>query len=186
MRLRHARRSLLAVVPVAIACAVAFSGAAPATAEPRAARTTLAAQNALERPLLAAINAERRRHGLRPLRMSGQLARAADVHARAMGTRGFFAHESRDGTSASTRIRRYYRVEGYSRWLTGETLLWRSPGVNASQAIALWLDSAPHRKVILTAGFRDIGIAAVRVTQAPGTFGRRDVTILVADFGARS
>jgi uncharacterized protein YkwD len=186
MWLRHGRRSLLAVLPVAIACAVAFSGAPPATAESRAVRTTLTAQNALERPVLAAINAERRRHGLRPLRMSTQLARAADAHARAMGAGGFFAHESSDGTSASTRIRRYYPVGGYSRWLTGETLLWRSPGLDASQALAMWLSSPPHRRVILTAGFRDIGIAAVRVTQAPGAFGGRDVTILVADFGARS
>jgi uncharacterized protein YkwD len=187
MRFRRMRPSRLLALLVALACVAATLGVTPATAEPRdAARGPLTAQNALEPTLLAAINAERQQRGLRPLRPSRDLARAADAHARAMGTNGFFAHESRDGTSASTRIRRYYRVEGYSRWLTGETLLWRSPGVGASDAVALWLASPPHRKILLAGEFRDVGIAAVRVTQATGAFGGRNVTIVVADFGVRS
>lgn len=187
MRFRPLRPSELLVVVLTASCLAALPGAAPATAQPlERPRTTVAAQNGLERPLLDAINAERRRRGLKPLRPSRELARAADEHARAMGTGGFFAHESRDGTSASARIRRYYRVEGRSRWLTGETLLWRSPGVGPDEALALWLSSPSHRRVILTSAFKDVGIGAVRVSQAPGVFGGRDVTIVVADYGARS
>jgi uncharacterized protein YkwD len=187
MRLRRAWRSRLLALLVALSCLAAAFGVGPATAEPRtAARGILTAQNGLERTLLAAINAERKERGRKPLRLSRDLARAAEAHARAMATDGFFAHESRDGTSASDRIRRYYRVRGYSRWLTGETLLWRSPGVDAEGAVALWLASPPHRKILLTGEFRDLGIAAVHVTRAPGAFGGRDVTIVVADFGLRS
>ena len=187
MRFPLLRRAQLSGVVLAAAFLAVVPAAAPVTSHPaERPRTTVFAQNAIERPLLAAINAERQRRGLKPLRPSRALAQAADGHARAMGTDGFFAHESRDGTSASARIRRHYRVEGYGRWLTGETLLWRSPGVGPQEALALWLASAPHRRVLLSPAFREVGIAAVRATRAPGVFGGRGVTIVVADFGARS
>jgi uncharacterized protein YkwD len=96
-----------------------------------------------------------------------------------MGQGGFFAHESRDGTSPSTRIRRYYRGS-----TVGEALLWRSPGVSPDEAIELWLASPPHRKILLSTALRDAGIGAVHVTAAPGYYQGLDVTIVVADFGA--
>lgn len=179
---RHARclrliRTLLAASVVGTALLL------PATAESRVleGRTVLRAQNAVEKPLIAAINRERRRHGLGPLRLSKRLAKAADAHARAMGAGGFFAHESKNGQSAADRIRRRY--PGSS--IVGETLLWRSPGVTARQALRMWLGSPPHRKVLLTRAFREVGLGAVRVTSAPGIFRGLDVTIVVADFGAR-
>ena len=171
---------------LAVASLATLPATSPATAQAsKPSRSTLTSQNALERPLVEAINAERQRRGLKRLRPSSELARAAEAHARAMGSTGFFAHESRDGTSASARIRRYYRIDGGS-WLTGEILLWRSPGVTAGEALARWMASPTHRRVILTGGLRDVGVAAVRATQAPGVFGGLDVTILVVDFGARS
>ena len=150
------------------------------------ARAAVGAENVLEAPVLRLINRTRHAHGLAPLRLSASLARAAEAHASEMARNGFFAHESADGTSAADRILRYYRVSGYRRWTVGENLLWRSPDVSPGEALRMWLDSPPHRRVLLLASFSEIGLAAVHVGSAGGDYGGHAVTILVADFGGRS
>jgi hypothetical protein len=49
----------------------------------------------------------------------------------------------------------------------------------------MWLNSPPHKKNLLTARWREVGLSAVHVLSAPGTFGSREVTIVTADFGVR-
>jgi uncharacterized protein YkwD len=139
----------------------------------------------LEASLLVAINAVRADHGLRPLRANARLAAAAGAHTRAMVERGFFAHESRDGTPFWRRIRRFYAAAGYGYWSVGENLLWSSPDVDASEAVRMWMQSPPHRKNLLTSRWRELGLAAVHSSAAPGSFGGRPVTVLTADFGVR-
>ena len=48
------------------------------------------------------------------------------------------------------------------------------------------MKSPGHRKNILTARWREIGLSAVTVSAAPGVFGGRDVVIVTSDFGFRS
>jgi uncharacterized protein YkwD len=177
------RRLGIALV-VGLLAAVAAVPAAPGTALD-APRTTLRAADGIEGPLLASINRERRGRGLKPLRLSSQLARAADSHARAMGRNGFFSHSSQNGSSATSRILRFYPVAGHGSWMVGETLLWRSPEVGSQEALAMWLGSSAHKKILMTPGFREIGLGAVHVVNAPGAYGGREVTIVVADFGTR-
>lgn len=166
---------------VAALAGLALLLAAPASARerPAPAHTLRAQAPSMAAEVRAAINAVRRSHDLDTLRSSPALGRSARVHARSMASRGFFGHSSSNGTSAASRIRRYYP----GSWV-GETLLWRSPGVTAQQVVALWMSSPPHRRVLLHPAFRDVGIGVVRAPQAPGTFGGLDVTIVVADFGA--
>src|SRR4051794_30128975 len=54
---------------------------------------------------LCLLNAERRRHGLRPLRANGKLAAAARFHSHDMTARRYFAHTSPSGDTVSSRIR---------------------------------------------------------------------------------
>jgi uncharacterized protein YkwD len=168
---------LLAVAVVSLAAALL---PAPALARDRLGASTLRAPTAsLAESVRARINAIRRTHGLNRLRAAPGLVRSARGHALAMATGGYFGHDSSDGASAGERIRRHYRGT-----LVGETLLWRSPGVSAYQAVALWMASPPHRRVLLHPGFRDAGLGVVRASAAPGAFGGLNVTIVVADFGA--
>ncbi len=102
-----------------------------------------------------------------------------------MGRLGFFSHSSADGSSSGTRITSFYPVAGARAWAVGEVLLWGDQGLSASQALATWLASAPHRTQILNGRWREMGIATVEVDNAPGVFGGRDVTLVVADFGTR-
>jgi uncharacterized protein YkwD len=57
--------------------------------------------------------------------------------------------------------------------------------VTPSGAIKLWLGSPEHRKNMLTARWREIGVAAVHVAGAPGVYKGMDVTIVTTDFGVR-
>jgi uncharacterized protein YkwD len=156
-----------------------------ATAATKPARTLTAADR-LETQVLAELNSIRKRHGLVPLRLSRPLSTAADTHSRAMGTYGFFAHDSRDGSAFWKRVQRFYGTNGYDNWSVGENLLWSSGRLSAARALELWMGSPGHRKNILTARWREIGISALTVASAPGVYGGHDVVIVTTDFGVRS
>ena len=166
------------VLALAAACALA----APATA----ARTApTAGATALEQAVLSEVNALRASKGLVPLRYAQPLAAAARAHSAAMARRGFFSHSSADGSEFWKRVKRHYGSRGYGYWSVGENLLWSSPDVDAKGALRMWLASPPHRKTLLAKEWREIGLGAVHVSSAPGTFGGREVTIVTADFGVR-
>jgi uncharacterized protein YkwD len=103
------------------ASAVASSSAG--TADAGAAGTVAVTRSpSLEELLLRQINAVRATHGLGKLSASTALSRSAVAHSRAMATYGFFAHESRNGTPFSQRIKQYY-VPRSQGWTVGEN--WR-------------------------------------------------------------
>lgn len=165
---------------LAVAAAVGLGTSAAQAVQPASG----AATNQLERSVLAELNGVRRAHGLGPLRASTPLAAAADAHSRAMGRYGFFAHESRDGSSFIDRVRRYYAPRR-GTWSVGENLLWSTRGIEAKRAVAMWMQSPGHRQNILTPQWREIGLAAVTFRGAPGVFGGMDVVIITTDFGVR-
>ena len=135
--------------------------------------------------MLQQLNAVRADHGLPAFRSNAKLAAAADSHSREMVDDGYFDHDSFDGTSFSTRIAKWYPLTGYRSWTVGENLLWSSPGIDPAAAVVMWMRSPPHRANILNAGWREIGVGAVRSSSARGYFGGRAVTIITTDFGVR-
>lgn len=147
---------------------------------------SLTAANQLESQVLTELNNVRREHGLVPVKLSRPLTLAADTHSRAMGTYGFFQHESRDGSAFWKRVQRFYGPDKFASWSVGENLLWSSGQLDAAEALRLWMESPGHRKNILTPRWREVGLSAVTVPGAPGVFGGRDVTIVTSDFGVRS
>jgi uncharacterized protein YkwD len=173
-----AKRRLAVLVLALLALAAPTSSS---SAPPR----TISAVDALESGVLVELNAVRARHKLAPLRLSPSLSSAANAHSQAMADRGFFSHSSADGTAFWKRVQKYYGSSGYGYWSVGENLLWRSPSVDATEAVRMWLESPPHRKNLLSPQWREVGLAAVRVPAAPGTFDGLDVTIVTADFGVR-
>jgi uncharacterized protein YkwD len=167
----------LAVALAAVAAAAPGASAAP--------RVPAAALSSLESSVLVDINAFRAQHHLAKLRLSSALTRAARAHSGQMAADGYFAHESADGSAFWKRIQGFYGASRWPYWSVGENLLWSSPDVDATHALRLWLASPEHRKNLLTARWREIGIAAVHAAHAPGTFAGRDVTIVTTDFGVR-
>jgi uncharacterized protein YkwD len=144
-----------------------------------------AGMRSLEQDVLYNLNLLRREHGLAPLRLSSSLSAAARQHSDEMASRGYFSHDSANGSSFDRRISHFYPIAGRHYWSVGENLLWSSPDVSASGAIDMWLNSPEHRKIMLTARWREVGLAAVHESSAPGSYGGREVTIVTADFGVR-
>ena len=144
-------------------------------AGPRAA--TAAAHPAVskhERKVIRIINSVRAEHGLGRVSAGRALNRAADHHSADMVAGGFLAHDSSDGSSFSARVRRFASFPNL-----GEILATVSPGAGAAQrAVDLWMGSAPHRAILLTAGYTRIGLAA-----REGTHGGHRMTYYTADFG---
>jgi uncharacterized protein YkwD len=177
-------RTMLAILLVS---AGLLALAAPASA------ATLRVETSLESAVVKRINAVRRNHGLRPLRVEGRLTSAADRHAGSMGRTGYFRHDlftprrSPRWSWFGRWIRWFYPGPGYSSWSAGENLAWGAPRLTARQTVRAWLRSPGHRANLLKRSWRNVGVAAVAVRN-PGGYFRSwdDVTIVVAEFGRRS
>ena len=175
----HRAFRCLALVASVIAL---WAVASPAGATRQQPASTL---SSLERGVLTNINSFRQDHKLASLRFSSKLAAAAREHSAEMAQRGYFSHDSANGTSFDKRISRYYSISGKHYWSVGENIFWESPDTSGSSAVREWMTSAPHRQNILTREWREIGVAAAHFDSAPGAFGGRSVTIVTADFGVR-
>jgi uncharacterized protein YkwD len=153
---------------------------------PQSRARTKSATSVLEQGVVARINAIRRGHGLRPLRNNGRLAAAAAYHSGDMARKGYFEHDSANGTAFWRRIERFYPSRGFRSWTVGENLLWATNTYGSAFAVREWMHSPPHRANILSRDWREVGIGAVTVASAPGEYRGRPVTIVTADFGART
>jgi len=175
-------RKLACVVGI-LAAAVALAPAA--SSRPAGGSGREAALTTLESGVLRELNAIRLGHGLVPLKVNYRLNDAAAQHSREMTAKGYFKHESFDGSAFWKRVQRYYAQGGRPYWSVGENLLWSSPDVDPKRALELWMQSPEHRANILTPRWREIGISALHVQSAPGAFDGLDVTVITTDFGVR-
>ncbi len=104
------------------------------------------------------VNAERSKRGLRAVSRDADLGQAARRHARDMVRRGYFSHVSPGGSTLGDRL----RSAGYGRgrgWRAGEALGWGTGSLATPNALVdEWLDSPPHRRILLDAGFRELGV----------------------------
>ena len=119
------------------------------------------------------MNRVRAANGLQELRLDPRLLNAARAHSADMVRRTYFSH----GAFAE-RLRRF-NVSGP---VIGENLAWGS-GEQASPGtiVRRWLESAPHRRILLRPGFSLVGVGAVA-----GTFaGQSDATVVTADFAGQ-
>ncbi len=133
------------------------------------------------RAVVCLVNRSRAAHGLRALRVSGQLGRAARGHSRDMVRRGYFAHDSPAGDTLTSRVRRSGYAASHPGFDVGEALAW---GQEASPAalVAALMRSAVHRHVLLAAGARRLGIGLALGAPTGGV--AAPSSTLVLDVGA--
>jgi uncharacterized protein YkwD len=172
-----------AALLTAPALALGASRSAPTTARPA---TPAAARPLLDDQIVGEINRVRADHHLSLLRTANGLTASAAAHSREMIDHGFFAHESPGDGAFWRRIDQYYADDSFRRWFVGETILWASPDVDARTAVQDWLNSPPHRRILLDRGWRELGVSALHAKTAPGAFEGLDATIITADFGVRA
>lgn len=169
-----------ALVTGALALAPSAS-AAPACSASRAMASQVSTKK-LGRSTLCLLNVERRKHGLRKLRLSDRLSKAARKHSRDMVHRDYFSHTSLSGATFLDRIRRSGYLRGAGAWMVGENLAWGS-GSRSSPGgtVRAWMHSPGHRHNILTGRFRHIGIGIV--PGAPASVGGLPSATYTTDFG---
>jgi uncharacterized protein YkwD len=176
------RTTLVALVAAAALLAPAASASA----------ASMAAKPSVESALVKRVNALRKNHGLRPLRVVGKLSKAAGHHGASMAARAYFRHElltparSPRWTPFGTWIRWFYPGRRYGSWTAGENLAWGTPSISARRTVRMWLRSPAHRANLLAPGWRHLGVAALQVENPAGYYRTWDeVTIVVAEFGRR-
>jgi hypothetical protein len=124
--------------------------------------------------LAARINHERITRGLVPLASSPVLSKSAQAHAEDVGKTTRYSHTGSDGSTATERIAR----AGYGNYSWGLRV-----GENwaryhsIADAMAAWMDSAPHRNNILHPVYREFGVGI-----APTSLGG---FVYVINFGAQ-
>jgi uncharacterized protein YkwD len=153
---RPLRAVLLA--PLALVLALVVSAPAQAASDDCSNATAAAAQvsqHSVAEAVRCLVNAERAARRLPALKDAPALRHAADAHARDMVVRRFFAHVSPGGATLTDRTRR----AGYDGFTLGEDIGWGTGRLGTPAAIVeAWMDSPPHRAVILHPRFREIGV----------------------------
>ena len=162
------RRTLLACGVVICCCAVLAWQPARASADQGKLDQT-------ERKVIRIVNRIRSHHGLRRLKASRRLARAASRHTGDMLARDFLSHASSDGTGMAQRLRRYTRAN----WI-GENIAAVSGRATARRAVRMWMQSPPHRAVLLSPSGRRIGVGKGR-----GRLGSAPLAVFTADLASR-
>lgn len=102
--------------------------------------------------MLAAVNAVRKRAGLRLLKADPELERAAQAHAEDMLRRGYFGHKSPSGTT----VRERSRSAGYDWRTIGENIA--EGQLSVDEVMDTWMRSPGHRKNILNPAFTELGV----------------------------
>ncbi len=149
--------------------AVSLFAADMAQAKPR--------HDRVERSIVKSVNKQRAAYGLAKVHRSASLARAADFHSWEMLDANYFAHSSRNGSSFDNRVRRFSR-----RRSVGETLAWTSGcgRRSAGRIVGMWMNSPPHRAVLLSSRYRRIGVG-----KRTGHLGSMRACVVTADFASR-
>jgi uncharacterized protein YkwD len=154
----------------AVICCCAALAWQPAVATAGSARLDRA-----ERKVIRIVNRIRARSGLRRLRPSRALSRAASAHSGDMLRRNFLGHASSNGTPMSARVRRYTRA----RWV-GENIAAVSGRRVAGRVVRMWMASPGHRAVLLAPAGRRIGVGHRR-----GSLGGARRAVVTIDMASR-
>jgi uncharacterized protein YkwD len=162
--------STLSLPALAIALAVLAISAPPAAADCRGRDDADA--------VVCEVNRVRDARGLDALRSDRKLERAGEAHARDMVRRGYFSHVTPEGETVSDRLRSAGYLQARAPWRVGETLAWGRRRLSTPAAtVDAWMESPSHRRVLLSARYREIGVAGGVPAGGGGT-------TFAAEFGA--
>ncbi|MTE22593.1 hypothetical protein F0L17_26560 [Streptomyces sp. TRM43335] len=98
------------------------------------------------------VNDLRTEAGCRPLASHRVLDEAAQDHSEFMEKNNALSHHGPGRASLRERL----MEAGYAWRQAGETLAHGHP--DASSVVDAWMDSTPHRRIILDCGYRDVGV----------------------------
>jgi uncharacterized protein YkwD len=187
-----------ALASVAIALLIFLASSPPATASvqtkakthPSCAyanlRPTTADTALVDRATLCLIDQMRAAYRLRPLRSNRELQAVAGEQATGMVREDYFGDDSPSEQTSATLIAALPYGTHASRLATGQNLGWGTrSAATPARIVTAWMHSPPHREVILTGGFRDVGVGVSPAVPSILGHGARGATYAV-EFAARS
>jgi uncharacterized protein YkwD len=174
----RARTLLVAAATLAVALGAATDSQAASCANATAPAASLTATTA-GAAVRCLVNGERAGRDLPALAPSERLGAAAGAHSADMVARRYFDHVSPGGGTLTDRVRR----AGYAGRTLGEDIGWGTYELGTPAAIVrAWMHSPPHRAVILSSRFREIGVGMTLGTPTEPT---DDGAVYVLDLGRR-
>jgi uncharacterized protein YkwD len=129
-------------------------------ATPAGACTVPSDAASLQKEVLSQVNAERRAAGLSALKLSAKLDKAAQGQACDNADRHSISHESSDGGTLKTRLKRVGYAFRTAAENTGRGF------ASGARAVEWWMGSEKHRSNILLRKAREVGIG-IAVSDAP-------------------
>lgn len=114
--------------------------------------------------LLFYINEARSRFDLPPLAYNGNLSAAAQHHTADMARFAYTGHTGWDGSLPAERFLRFDYGAGYA----GEATAWGFE--HAYEAVEFWINSDPHRPIILNPAANEVGVGYTADFNAPNVW----------------
>ena len=135
--------------------------------------TTSVVRNApsYEQQVLTLTNAQRAAAGCPALAMNGTLSGVARAHSQDMAAKGYFNHNSQDGTAPAQRL----TAAGYTYRQMAENIA--AGQSTPADVMTSWMGSAGHKANILNCSLKEIGVGFA----TGGPYG----TYWTQDFGTR-
>jgi uncharacterized protein YkwD len=153
------RRWLAVAMPAALVAAIAITVAAPIA--------TGTSASTAESSVIGWINAARSARGLVPLRYDSDLASISGIRASRMASRNVMSHTV--GGNLSAQLNAY----GVQWFRYGEDIGWSTaswPSTSARSIFNAWMNSAPHRAMILSNRFNYVGVGLAYRSSGHKTF----------------
>lgn len=164
----------MATLIVSLACAGGLSTAGTAMAGPGCANAdalpSVVGTDTLADATLCLLNEQRAAAGVAPLVTNRKLAVAAVGYSNAMVQEGFFSHVSPGGQTLEQRLTAVDYVGRGRSWFVGENIGWATGKPSTPRGMVdAWMRSEGHRRNILDAGFKEIGVGIVTGTPTGAT-----------------
>lgn len=141
--------------------------------------------HAVDAATVCLIDNVRRAAHRRPLRPNPSLHGVAAGQSSEMVLGNYFGDNTRSGLTPLQRIAATHYRRRTTRVATAQNIGWGTNSLATPAAIvAAWMASPPHRRIMLTARFRDVGVGAAPAAPSALAAGQPGATYTV-EFGAR-
>jgi uncharacterized protein YkwD len=140
---------------------------------------------AIDAATLCLVNEVRAERGLRPLHANRELRHVASSQVTAMVARDYFADDRPTGqTPLSLVAVTRYPVHA-DEFAVGQNIAWGTGSFTTpAHIVAEWMASPPHREIMLSAQYRDAGVAVTPAIPAVLDAGSQGATYAI-EFGMR-
>ncbi len=176
-------------------CATGSLASSVATAAPRAAaaaacpgatlQPTSTDGAAIDAATLCLVDAVRAAHQLQALRQNGQLAKVATSQVATMIRWDYFADVRPTGQTPLSLVGVTHYPAHTAGFAVGQNIAWGTASfASPEHIVAEWMACPPHRAIILTAAYRDAGVAVTPALPGVLRAGQSGATYAM-EFGVR-